>query len=332
MHISIFQPQIIQELGYRDTQEDALYPKVGMATTNSRLFILCDGMGGHENGEIASQLVCDILPESINKRWDGNSFSDEALQQALLDVKNSIDEYDSDSFRKMGTTMTLLCLHRNGVTMAHIGDSRIYHIRPSEHRILYKSRDHSVAYELFMAGEIAREELDTYKRNLITRAITPGQNGLPKADVAHTTDIESGDYFLLCSDGILEQMDDMELLDLFCLDSSDEQIRKELIQKTCENKDNHSAIFFQIESIAQENSDTLAPNDEQTSNSNAMIWEYRNSNLPIPSKQESFNNSKKTRFPTKIYVRTIFSIKMVCLYIIMLIVTIIFIFTIYGQK
>ena len=75
----------------------------------------------------------------------------------------------------MGTTLTLLYFACNGVTAAHIGDSRIYHIRPNV-GLLYQSRDHSLVYDLFQAGEISYEEMATFpQKNVITRAMSPGE-------------------------------------------------------------------------------------------------------------------------------------------------------------
>lgn len=273
MKISILQPQVIQELGCRNNQEDSIFPKLNKATSEDRLFVLCDGMGGHENGEVASQLVCQVLPEYIKKNWDGGIFTDELFYSALDEVFQKINEYDSDSFRKMGTTLTFLCLHKGGVMMAHIGDSRIYHIRPAEHLIIYKSRDHSLAYDLFMAGEISYDELPTYKKNVITRAIMPNMGESFKADIAHATDIKPGDYFLLCSDGMLEEMNDKELVDLLSEDTTDEIKRETLIEKTKDNKDNHSAILVHISDVEVEENDDYCLSDEAVTNSNAILLE-----------------------------------------------------------
>jgi len=287
MKITILQPQVIQELGNRSNQEDSVFPKQGEATENDRLFVLCDGMGGHENGEVASQLVCDVLPEYIRAHWNGGCFPDGLLQDALNEVNSRINEYPSESIRKMGTTLTFLCIHQGGVFMAHIGDSRIYHIRPSEHLIIYKSRDHSLAYDLYMAGEIKYEELATYKKNVITRAIMPGQEKPFKADIAHTTDVKPGDYFLLCSDGLLENMSDEELINLLCSDLGNEQKREHLIEKSKDNKDNHSAILVQISEVAKTEEESYI-NDETTNRSNAIVFEKKISEFGS-NKQSSIN-------------------------------------------
>ena len=273
MKISILKPQVIHELGSRNNQEDSVFPKLNEETIDDRLFILCDGMGGHENGEVASQLVCDVLSAYIKEHWDEDCFSDDLFQDAIDEVFNKINEYDSDSFKKMGTTLTFLCLHQGGVLMAHIGDSRIYHIRPSEKLILYKSRDHSLAYDLFLAKEISFDELTTYKKNVITRAIMPGMERQSNADITHTTDILAGDYFLICSDGLLEQMTDSELVDLLSAGNTIEEKRELLIEKTKNNKDNHSAILIQISHVEKEEMDSSFVNDESTTRNNAIVLE-----------------------------------------------------------
>ena len=153
MKIEIYQPQAIWELGQRDNQEDSIFPAFGKATDDDRLFILCDGMGGHEHGEVASQTVCKAMSDTILSLRK-QSFTDDDLLDALQTAYRQLDCLDNSHLRKMGTTLCLLYFHQRGLTAAHIGDSRIYHIRPKENRILYQSRDHSLVYDLYQAGEI----------------------------------------------------------------------------------------------------------------------------------------------------------------------------------
>lgn len=264
---------IISELGNRSNQEDAVYPIQGKSSVSDRLFILCDGMGGHDDGEVASQLVCKTLSTYIIKNLKEGVLTDSILNDAIGETFDKINRFESNSLKKMGTTLTLLCLHQGGATMAHIGDSRIYHIRPSEHRILYKSRDHSLAYDLYLAGEISLDEVENYKKNVITRAIMPGLNRRPKTDIVHTTDLQKDDYFLLCSDGLLEQMSDDELLAILCSNDSNDKKRNILIDKTAGNKDNHSAIVVQLSDIVKDSHQDSYLHDEHINKSNAILLE-----------------------------------------------------------
>lgn len=272
MKIKILQPQAIHELGKRENQEDTIYPKSGTATTDDRLFIVCDGMGGHEKGEVASQTVCAALAEYINHHTRAEEpLSDYTFTAALEYAFSKLDEKDSGSLKKMGTTLTFLCLHHGGCTAAHIGDSRIYHVRPSKSRLLYKSRDHSLVFELYQSGEISYEEMRTSpQKNIITRAMQPGLDNRVKADIVHITDIQPGDYFFLCSDGMLEQMEDDELVSILHSKTSDEKKRNQLIAATMDNSDNHSAYLIQIGKVAMEHGDQAQPNDEATTRCNAL--------------------------------------------------------------
>lgn len=290
MRISIYPPECLNEIGSRLNQEDSVYPEVGQATAESRFFVVCDGMGGHEHGEVASHTVCQALAEHINRHWDGNFFSDNLFHNALHAAIIEINKLDDDSVRKPGTTMTFLCLHRGGATVAHIGDSRIYHIRPSERHILYKSRDHSLVYDLFLANEITQDEMSTYnKKNVLTRAILPNMDQEPKADIAHITDICADDYFVLCTDGLLENMNDIELVNLLSTDSSNKAKCEKLTLITKGNTDNHSVYIIQIRDAEAEENDEQFVNDEAVVRSNAILFETSDNNMKETVKHSIVN-------------------------------------------
>lgn len=270
MKIEIYQPQAIWELGQRDNQEDSIFPAFGKATDDDRLFILCDGMGGHEHGEVASRTVCKAMSNAILS-LDKQSFTDDDLLDALQVVYRQLDSLDNSHLKKMGTTLCLLYFHKGGLTAAHIGDSRIYHIRPKENRIIYQSRDHSLVYDLYQAGEISYDEMRTStQKNIITRAIQPGEENRVRPAIVHITDIQPGDYFYICSDGMLEQMSNEELCHLLTSDGSDEKKRMQLVAATSDNKDNHSAYLIHIKKVEHESGDSLLLEDEQTSKDNAL--------------------------------------------------------------
>ena len=272
MKISLYPPLSIHEIGQRANQEDSI------AQWDNRLFVLCDGMGGHEKGEVASQTVCQSLVKWFEQNIKDDSFADDQLREALEYAYTELDKFDDGSPRKMGTTLTLLYIHSKGVTAAHIGDSRIYHIRVSspmgggqEGAILYQSRDHSLVFDLFQAGEITYDEMATYpQKNIVTRAMTPGKDNRMRPDIIHITDILPDDYFFLCSDGMLEQMGNDELAGLISSDASDEEKRNQLIAETADNQDNHSAWLIHIKDIVHEEDDETLVNEEPTARCNAI--------------------------------------------------------------
>lgn len=269
MKIEIHAPLFIHEIGQRSNQEDYFWKRD--ATAADRLFIVCDGMGGHEHGEVASTTIC----ESLGKWFEQNINQNEALRdQQLLDALqyahsnlNALD--NSDSPKKMGTTLTLVYFHSGGVTAAHIGDSRIYHVRPGV-GVLYQSFDHSLVYELFKMGSIEFEEINTHpKKNIITNAITPGPDTL-QPDIIHITDIQPGDYFYLCSDGMLEHMGNEELYSLLASSMPDTEKRDELIRRTVLNADNHTAWLIHVKGVMKEENDIFSENEEESNPCNAI--------------------------------------------------------------
>lgn len=272
MKYELYPPLAIHELGQRANQEDSVYPKLGNATIEDRLFVVCDGMGGHEKGEVASGIVCQSFQRWFAEHISmGEPFSDDQFREALDYVYSQLDAADDGAAKKMGTTLTFLYLHCDGATMAHIGDSRIYHIRPSEGRVLYQSRDHSLVFELFQAGEITYDEMrSSPQKNIITRAMQPGEDNRVRADIVHTIDIRPGDYFYLCTDGMLEEMENEELVSILSANISDEEKQQKLIEATTNNKDNHSAYLIHIKDVICEAGDEAKPNDEASSRYNAV--------------------------------------------------------------
>ena len=136
------------------------------------------------------------------------------FKQALEYAYNELDKKDTGGLKKMGTTMTCLYLHKKGYLVAHIGDSRIYHIRPNT-GIVYQSSDHSLVNDLLRAGELTEEEAINFpQKNVITRAMQPNLERRHKADVFSFSDIKKGDYFFLCCDGVLEQLTNDHLCEI----------------------------------------------------------------------------------------------------------------------
>lgn len=253
----------IYELGQRKNQEDYIYPLMGGDAENSRLFIVCDGMGGHEKGEVASKTVCEKLSEYITENYDPeNIFTEDIFNAALSYAYDALDALDDGAEKKMGTTLTFLMFHNDGCLLAHIGDSRIYHIRPSENgdqRIRYVTRDHSLVNDLVSIGEMTAEEAKTSRqKNIITRAMQPNQERRSRADIHNIEDIRSGDYFYMCSDGMLEQAEDVEIANVISMANKTDEEKIEMFKSlTQENKDNHSAHLIRVLSIG-DNDDTYA--------------------------------------------------------------------------
>lgn len=239
-------------------QEDSIYPEKGKLSDSDRLFILCDGMGGHDAGEVASDIVCKAMGRSVLDGMKDNKtgeFTKEDFEKALDSAYNALDAKDNGAEKKMGTTMTFLKLHDGGAFIAHIGDSRVYHIRAGKNGkdtvILKETEDHSLVNDLIRVGELTREEArSSRQKNIITRAMQPAMQRRAKADIHTTGDVRPGDWFYLCSDGMLEEPD-MEdgtsLRNIFSETGGDIDNKVRMLESaTKRNRDNHSAFIVHI--------------------------------------------------------------------------------------
>lgn len=241
----------IHEIGQRSDQEDSLYPSIEESPSGGDLYILCDGMGGHAAGEVASKAVCAAMSEYLlSHRREEDRFEQVDFFASLNNAYEALDENDTGDEKKMGTTMVFARFHSGGCFVAHIGDSRIYHIRPSSKQILYVSKDHSLVNDLIDLGELTPEQAKTSpQKNIITRALQPHQDYPAKADFENLTDLKPGDYIYMCSDGMLESMDNQELVSILSSPGSDSHKIDLLRERTKDNRDNHSAHLIRINSI-----------------------------------------------------------------------------------
>lgn len=263
MEIKILQPAYFTECGQKPNQEDALFPSAGKATTNHRIFMVCDGIGGHEKGEVASNCVAETIGENLaDAPLCSIEEMKEYFQKALTLTYDTLDQLDADntSRRKMGTTLTFLALCVDGILIAHIGDSRVYQIRPGS-GILFQTRDHSLVYDLIAAGELTEEEARTFpQRNIITRAVQPNQEYRARPTFDIITDLRPGDIFFLCSDGVIEKVENDELQDFLLADAPlDEKLEK---LRTCcldrQTHDNNTCYAIELSHVTPDASATPA--------------------------------------------------------------------------
>lgn len=192
----------------------AISPQCGFA-------ILADGMGGYNAGEIASGIATSVLKETLEeqlarKAWDGRFNRSRRLhqivQQSIAHTNESIIEAArlEPSYSGMGTTLAAAFFYYDNVTIAHIGDSRVYRLRHNE--MVQLTRDHSVLQDQIDAGLLTAEEARfSQHRNLITRAL-----GVDQAVQVELRDFqtEENDIYLLCSDGLSDMLSAQEIAHL----------------------------------------------------------------------------------------------------------------------
>lgn len=272
MKITIRQPKSFSEIGRKDNQEDFLWPNPATVTKENRVFVMCDGVGGQDSGEVASETAATALGTFLTGHLPEDGIVTKAFfEEALSYAYDEMDKVDTGAVKKMGTTMTCLVLHKGGALVAHIGDSRIYHVRPSlaskEGRtgIIYQSADHSLVNDLLRAGEITEEEAVNFpQKNVITRAMQPHLERRYKADVYEINDVESGDYFFLCCDGVLEQLTNDRLGEILADETLDDEGKIAAIKVVCDGntRDNYTCWLVPIDEVEREEEENTRGEDD----------------------------------------------------------------------
>jgi serine/threonine protein phosphatase PrpC len=206
------------------------------------LFAIADGMGGAQAGEVASRLAAAALKESGADTGGEHRIYD-LIQEANRRVyaRSSTDPNTSG----MGTTITVALVENGNVAFGHVGDSRAYLIRDG--RMEQVTEDHSLVNELMKSGKLSREEAETHpQRSVITRAL--GTDPDVDADT-FTIEAQSGDVFLLCSDGLTDMVGEREILELVELNRQDiDAALKSLVKAANRNggEDNITVVAFDI--------------------------------------------------------------------------------------
>ena len=251
----------LNEKGKRQNNEDAIYPAYGSPVhPEQRLFMVCDGVGGQKKGEVASGLLTKFFSEHL-ETLDQPVSMQAALSHAELKMR--LEMLTRPETKGMASTLTAIYFDKSfrSARIAWVGDSRVYHIRAG--RILFKTKDHSEVQSLMDMGEITEVEAQTHpKRNIITRAInghTPA-----KIDQHKIINITLGDFFLLCTDGLLETLKETEFPAIFKSGSDPMAIRKELLQKAEGlTKDNFSMYLLQVNQLDDDAHENEPPKTER---------------------------------------------------------------------
>ncbi|MBU6334294.1 MAG: Stp1/IreP family PP2C-type Ser/Thr phosphatase [Chloroflexi bacterium] len=190
----------------RDHNEDDFAIANGQDTVQfGTLLVVCDGMGGHAAGEVASELAVNTIMDTYYRTVDGAR--DDALCRAFEEANRRVF---TEGRGVMGTTGVAALLYQARLYVANVGDSRAYHIRGSQ--ITQITRDHSLVADQIAAGLITAEQARTLTyRNVITRAI--GHQGDIQVDV-FSIPLQDGDIILLASDGLTGMVRDDEIRQL----------------------------------------------------------------------------------------------------------------------
>ncbi|MEE3717749.1 serine/threonine phosphatase [Tumidithrix elongata RA019] len=236
------------------------------------LFVLCDGMGGHDSGEVASAMAIASITNQFQPFWSDKLPGEQKLRDIILATNQEIYDLNEQELRselgRMGTTLAILALHNTEVAIAHVGDSRIYKITnssiekddqsESNPKLEQITRDHEVANRLIDQGVDAEIAIARFDAHQLTQAIGPNAN-LHVSPSIQFFSICEPTLFLLCSDGlcdndVVEQNWQTHLLPLLSPDADLQVGVKELIAlgNDLNGHDNITAILIncQVEPIS----------------------------------------------------------------------------------
>lgn len=235
----------------REHNEDAVGSNNGLG-----LVVLADGMGGYQAGEVASAMAVEIVLKQVQEKheqalnqsaddFSGMSAISNLIEEAILEANSLIHSaaQSKPQYQGMGTTIVVLMMHENIVSIGHVGDSRLYRLRDKKLELI--TEDHSLVRELVRKGFYTEAEArDATNKNVVTRALGVENTVEPEIqeDMALLDDL-----YLLCSDGLNDMIDDRQIEEILLRYGADlDQTADQLIQSANEmgGKDNISAILL----------------------------------------------------------------------------------------
>ena len=237
----------------RDHNEDCIEsrPEIG-------LYVLADGMGGYNAGEVASGMATSLISDGLQEVWelreverlgrdDAKALSEKLIKEQVARANTAIftTSQNNPECAGMGTTLVVCHFFDNFLTAAHIGDSRLYRLRGETMEQV--TRDHSLLQEQLDSGLITPDEARlSQNKNLVTRAL--GIDPTVEAEV-HVYETQPDDVYLLCSDGLSDMVEDDEIrLTLHTLKTNLNLTAQQLIQAANDHggRDNISAMLIRV--------------------------------------------------------------------------------------
>ncbi|MDR0925688.1 MAG: Stp1/IreP family PP2C-type Ser/Thr phosphatase [Hungatella sp.] len=225
----------------RTANQDYVYAQAEPLGTLPNLFLVADGMGGHQAGDYASRYIAENLVAHL-KQADSPGIVP-LLREGILKVNGMLyqESLKSTELNGMGTTLVAAVIEDSTMYVANVGDSRLYLVR---NRLQQITKDHSYVEELVSLGQLERGSRDyREKKNIITRAV--GTEDKLEIDFFEVS-LEPGDYVLMCSDGLSNMLEDAEIEEIICSELELPEKAEKLITIANDNggKDNIAVVLI----------------------------------------------------------------------------------------
>ena len=226
----------------RSANQDYVFSSIEPVGVLPNLFLVADGMGGHQAGDYASRFIAENLVAHFKMAKDAGTVA--VLKDGIEKVNQLLyqESKKKPELNGMGTTLVAAVVEDSTMYVANVGDSRLYLIRNQLKQI---TRDHSYVEELVSLGQLERGSKDyREKKNIITRAV--GTEDKLEIDFFEVS-LEPGDYILLCSDGLSNMLEDAEIEEIICSELELPEKAEKLITVANDNggKDNIAVVLME---------------------------------------------------------------------------------------
>lgn len=226
----------------RSANQDYVFSSIEPVGVLPNLFLVADGMGGHQAGDYASRFIAENLVVHFKMTKDTGTVA--VLKDGIEKVNQLLyqESKKKPELNGMGTTLVAAVVEDSTMYVANVGDSRLYLIRNQLKQI---TRDHSYVEELVSLGQLERGSKDyREKKNIITRAV--GTEDKLEIDFFEVS-LEPGDYILLCSDGLSNMLEDAEIEEIICSELELPEKAEKLITVANDNggKDNIAVVLME---------------------------------------------------------------------------------------
>lgn len=228
----------------RKINQDYVFCKLDTIGNLPNLFIVADGMGGHNAGDYASKFCVEYFTKQISESNQTSPIV--MIEEAVKDTNVKLYEKSKEQkdLEGMGTTLVVATIFSNEMYVANIGDSRLYVISKEIRQI---TEDHSLVQAMVKTGELNKDEAKEHpNKNIITRAL--GVNETVEPDVFEV-ELEEGDIVLMCSDGLTNMLEDNTIEKVVRENADDLQTASETLVKLANQnggKDNITVIIVKV--------------------------------------------------------------------------------------
>jgi serine/threonine protein phosphatase PrpC len=266
----------------RPQNEDAF-----LSIPDKGIFVVADGVGGSQAGEVASQMAVEVLEQAF-RQWNESIDAEDLMLRAIQHANGSIYQMSHELSKLASMASTIVALHLDGniATIGHVGDSRLYRLDPRGN-LFRETQDHSVVEEEVRAGRMTVMQAATHpSRNVISRAL--GADNTVEVDMK-TIMFEPETIFLLCSDGITRHITEIEIRELLMTCQTPTETCREM-KTLCFNRgaeDNLTALIISVENKKHDIEEATLT----TSRLNYPPASAETPTQPLQREIESFQNS-----------------------------------------